>query len=64
MIAETCLGQAGGQCPQYLRKHLLPRLFHTMDTKKDGVIDFEEFVSAVALFRIGTTEEKIKGIIN
>jgi len=31
-----------------------------MDTKRDGVVDFEEFLSAVALFRCGTTEEKIK----
>jgi hypothetical protein len=32
-----------------------------MDTKKDGELDFEEFVSAIALFRVGTNEEKIKG---
>lgn len=31
-----------------------------MDTKKDGVLDFEEFISTVALFRVGNTEEKIK----
>lgn len=31
-----------------------------MDTKRDGVLDFEEYVSAVALFRVGTTEDKIK----
>jgi hypothetical protein len=31
-----------------------------IDTKKDGVVDFEEYVAAVALFRVGTTEEKIK----
>jgi len=31
-----------------------------MDTKRDGVLDFEEFLSAVALFRCGSTEEKIK----
>ena len=32
----------------------------TIDTKKDNVIDFEEYVCAVALFRIGNTEEKIR----
>lgn len=31
-----------------------------MDAKRDSVIDFEEYVCAVALFRIGSTEEKIK----
>jgi len=45
---------------QYLRKHLLPRLFAAVDTKKDGLIDFEEYISALALFRVGSNEEKIK----
>ena len=45
---------------QYIRKHVLPRLFAAMDTKRDHVIDFEEYVCAVALFRIGSTEDKIK----
>jgi len=31
-----------------------------MDVKKDGVVDFEEFLCAVALFRVGSTEDKIK----
>jgi Ca2+-binding EF-hand superfamily protein len=44
----------------YIRKHILPRLFAVIDGKKDNVIDFEEYVCAVALFRIGTTEEKIR----
>ena len=48
------------KCAAYPKKHVLPRLFHTMDTKRDGVLDFEEFLSAVALFRCGSTEEKIK----
>lgn len=47
------------KCSLYIRKYILPRLFHVIDTKKDGVIDFEEYLSAIALFRIGTTEEKI-----
>ena len=45
---------------QYIRKHVLPRLFAAMDSKRDQVIDFEEYVCAVALFRIGSTEAKIK----
>ena len=45
---------------QYIRKNVLPKLFITIDTKKDNVIDFEEYVCAVALFRIGSTEEKIR----
>ena len=32
-----------------------------MDFKRDQVIDYEEYVCAVALFRIGSTEDKIKG---
>ena len=44
----------------YIRKHILPRLFAVMDGKKDNILDFEEYVCAVALFRIGTTEEKIR----
>jgi hypothetical protein len=45
---------------QYIRKHVLPRLFAAMDSKRDQVIDFEEYVCAVALFRAGSTEDKIK----
>jgi Ca2+-binding EF-hand superfamily protein len=47
------------KCSMYVRKYILPRLFHVIDTKRDGLIDFEEYISAIALFRIGTTEEKI-----
>lgn len=32
-----------------------------MDSKKDNVLDFEEYLCAVALFRAGSTEEKIRG---
>jgi Ca2+-binding EF-hand superfamily protein len=35
-------------------------MFLVIDTKKDDVIDFEEFLCAVAVFRLGTTEDKIK----
>lgn len=44
----------------YVRKHVFPRLFTVFDTKKDGVIDFEEYLCAIALFRLGTADEKIK----
>jgi hypothetical protein len=46
---------------QYVRKYVLPRIFTTVDLKKDNLIDFEEYVCAVALFRVGTTDDKIRG---
>ena len=48
------------KCAAYPKKHVLPRLFGAIDTKRDGVLDFEEYLCAVALFRVGSTEEKIK----
>ena len=48
------------KCTVYAKRHILPRFFSTMDVKKDGVVDFEEFLCAVALFRVGSTEDKIK----
>ena len=39
---------------------MIPKLFAIIDSKKDNVIDFEEYVCAVALFRLGSTEEKIR----
>jgi Ca2+-binding EF-hand superfamily protein len=47
------------KCSMYVRKYILPRLFHVIDTKRDGLLDIEEYISAIALFRIGSTEEKI-----
>ena len=47
------------KCSMYIRKYILPRLFHVIDTKRDGLLDIEEYISAIALFRIGSTEEKI-----
>lgn len=49
-------------CSPYLRKHLFPRFFRILDSKRDGYLDFEEYVSAIALFRVGTNEEKIKAL--
>mmetsp|Transcript_18577 Transcript_18577/g.17896 ORF Transcript_18577/g.17896 Transcript_18577/m.17896 type:complete len:200 (+) Transcript_18577:238-837(+) len=45
---------------QFVRKYVLPRIFTTVDLKKDNLIDFEEYVCAVALFRVGTTDDKIR----
>lgn len=45
---------------EYSRYHFVPRMFTIIDTKKDGYIDYDEFACAVALFRIGGTEDKIK----
>ncbi len=58
LVYQNCQVKAATE--PYVRKHILPRLFAVMDGKKDNVIDFEEYVCAVALFRIGTTEEKIR----
>jgi Ca2+-binding EF-hand superfamily protein len=48
------------KCTSYAKRHILPRLFSTIDVKKDGLVDFEEFLCAVALFRVGSNEDKIK----
>lgn len=39
---------------------VLEKLFAVVDTKKDGVIDYEEYVCVVALFRVGSMEDKVK----
>ena len=44
----------------YARKYVLPRMFTAMDIKRRHSIDVEEFVRTVALFRLGTLEDKIK----
>lgn len=44
----------------YLKKHVIPKLFMALDYKKDGVIDYEEYISAIALLRKGAIEEKAK----
>lgn len=44
----------------YVRKHILPKLFHVMDIKKDGHIDLEEYTCVIVLCRIGSLEEKYK----
>ena len=44
----------------YSRHHMLPKLFIIIDTKKDSFLDFEEYLCALALFRFGTFEEKMR----
>lgn len=44
----------------YVRKHIYPRVFHICNTKRSGFLDFEEYLCAVAVFRLGTIEDKIK----
>jgi Ca2+-binding EF-hand superfamily protein len=44
----------------YTLKHLLSKLFAIVDSKKDALIDFEEYLCALALFRFGTVDEKMK----
>lgn len=36
------------------------RLFAVFDAKKNGVIDFEEFMDGIVKYGRGTTEDKIK----
>ena len=48
------------ECSIYVRKSLLTRVFVSLDSKKDYVIDIEEFVCGVALFRDGDIQELIK----
>lgn len=47
-------------CTPYMSKFVLPKLFTLIDTKKDGVIDFEEFICASSLMKFGNPEEKVK----
>jgi hypothetical protein len=35
-------------------------MFLALDIKKDGVIDFEEYLCAVTVFRSGTLDDKAK----
>eukprot|EP01031_Cornospumella_fuschlensis_P037941 gene37941-46094_t len=48
----------------YLKKHVIPKLFVALDYKKDGVLDYEEYISAIALLRKGTIEDKAKLLLN
>uniref|UniRef100_A0A6B2LKW6 EF-hand domain-containing protein n=1 Tax=Arcella intermedia TaxID=1963864 RepID=A0A6B2LKW6_9EUKA len=36
------------------------RIFHLFDINNDGHVNFEEFVSGLAIFKSGSTEEKLK----
>jgi Ca2+-binding EF-hand superfamily protein len=44
----------------YSRCYILPRLLRIVDTKCDNRIDFEEYVCAISLFRVGTKEDKVR----
>jgi Ca2+-binding EF-hand superfamily protein len=39
---------------------IIPRILKAIDIKKDGVIDFEEYLCALILLRFGSPEEKLK----
>ena len=47
---------------KYAEEQILPKLFMTMDSKKDNFIDIEEYVSAIVLFRMASLDDKIKVI--
>lgn len=44
----------------YMSKFILPKLFALIDTKKDNVIDFEEFLCASSVIKFGNPEERVK----
>lgn len=60
MELSHLLKTSSSLCSEYILRHVIMKLFTVIDTKKDGVIDFEEYFCAVCLFRIGNIEEKIK----
>eukprot|EP01039_Chlorochromonas_danica_P006578 gene6578-7268_t len=47
----------------YIQKHILPRIFACCDMNKDGMLDVEEYVCAVALFRFGSLDEKCRFLL-
>lgn len=44
----------------YAQRHVHPRIFNTFDTKRDGSIDFEEYLCGVTVFRSGSVDDKLK----
>ncbi len=44
----------------YAQRNVHPRIFNAFDTKRDGVIDFEEYLCGVTVFRADGVEEKMK----
>mmetsp|Transcript_24170 Transcript_24170/g.24435 ORF Transcript_24170/g.24435 Transcript_24170/m.24435 type:complete len:171 (-) Transcript_24170:114-626(-) len=44
----------------YMSTHVLPRLFVAIDTNKNNVVEFEEYLSAQYLFRYGNAEDKLR----
>ena len=44
----------------YLRVAFLPRLFGVLDSKRDNILDFEEYACVVALLRSNSKEDKFK----
>jgi len=60
VITSANFNQIPCKCSQYVRKFLLPRLFLAIDTKKDGYIDFEEYLCAMTTFKKGAIDDKIK----
>lgn len=54
------LVQRASSSSAYCQRQICPRIFNVIDTKKDGVIDFEEYLCAVAVFRSNVVDEKAK----
>jgi Ca2+-binding EF-hand superfamily protein len=47
----------------FTKSKIIPRLFSNLDIKRDGFIDFEEYVIVTALFKFGTIESKLKFLL-
>lgn len=60
IMSYCCLQIPSPVCNAYIRRYILSRMFTVIDTKKDGILDFEEYTCAVALFRTGNTEDKLR----
>eukprot|EP00598_Pedospumella_elongata_P008564 CAMPEP_0184995712 /NCGR_PEP_ID=MMETSP1098-20130426/53720_1 /TAXON_ID=89044 /ORGANISM="Spumella elongata, Strain CCAP 955/1" /LENGTH=123 /DNA_ID=CAMNT_0027522015 /DNA_START=21 /DNA_END=389 /DNA_ORIENTATION=+ len=61
-ISASAFGKKTSTFGPYAQRHVHPRIFNAFDTKRDGVIDFEEYLCVVTVFRAGGAEEKMKCI--
>lgn len=59
-IQQLYTSQRQASFGSYAHRHVHPRIFSTFDTKRDGSIDFEEYLCGVTVFRTGTIEDKLK----
>jgi len=60
VVCDPSFLQKSSTYGPYAQRHVHPRIFNAFDTKRDGVIDFEEYLCGVTVFRAGGAEEKMK----